>query len=63
MGPVDLFLAAQEWLFEHAVQPLMFRGGLGNLLAEGYRATGWLLVGLLQIGVLLTVFGYVAMIL
>ena len=57
MGPVDLFLAAQEWLFEHAVQPLMFRGGLGNLLAEGYRATGWLLVGLLQIGVLLTVFG------
>ncbi len=57
MGPVDLFLAAQEWLFEHAVQPLMFHGGLGNLLAEGYRATGWLLVGLLQIGVLLTVFG------
>jgi hypothetical protein len=31
------------------VQPLMFHTGLGNLLAEGYRATGWLLVGLLQI--------------
>lgn len=56
MGPLDLFLGAQEWLFERAVQPLMFHGGLGNLLAEGYRATGWLLVGLLQIGVLLTVF-------
>ncbi len=56
MGPVDLFLAAQEWLFERVVQPLMFHGGLGNLLAEGYRATGWLLVGLLQIGVLRTLF-------
>jgi sterol desaturase/sphingolipid hydroxylase (fatty acid hydroxylase superfamily) len=56
MGPVDLFLAAQQWLFERVLQPLMFHGGLGNLLAEGYRATGWLLVGVLQIGVLLTLF-------
>jgi hypothetical protein len=31
--------------------------GLGNLLADGYRATGWLLVGLLQIAVMLTLFG------
>jgi hypothetical protein len=34
----------------------MFHAGLGNLLAEGYRATGWLLVGLLQIAVMLTLF-------
>jgi sterol desaturase/sphingolipid hydroxylase (fatty acid hydroxylase superfamily) len=46
----------QQWLFESAVQPLMFHAGLGNLLAEGYRATGWLLVGLLQIAVMLTLF-------
>lgn len=46
----------QQWLFEAVVQPAMFHAGLGNLLAEGYRATGWLLVGLLQIGVLLTLF-------
>ncbi len=52
----DLFGTAQQWLFEAAVQPLLFDLGLGNLLEEGYRATGWLLVGLLQIGVLLTVF-------
>jgi sterol desaturase/sphingolipid hydroxylase (fatty acid hydroxylase superfamily) len=47
---------AQQWLFEQAVQPLMFATGLGNLLEEGYRATGWLLVGLLQIAVMLTLF-------
>ena len=46
----------QQALFESVVQPLMFEAGLGNLLAEGYRATGWLLVGLLQIVVMLTVF-------
>ena len=44
----------QQALFESVVQPLMFDAGLGNLLAEGYRATGWLLVGLLQIAVMLT---------
>ena len=39
----------QQALFEGAVQPLMFAAGLGNLLEDGYRATGWLLVGLLQL--------------
>jgi hypothetical protein len=34
----------------------MFHAGLGNLVADGYRATGWLLVGLLQIAVMLTLF-------
>ncbi len=56
LNPFDAFLAAQQWLFEAAVQPLLFHSGLGNLLEQGYRATGWLLVGLLQIGVLLTLF-------
>jgi sterol desaturase/sphingolipid hydroxylase (fatty acid hydroxylase superfamily) len=54
---VDLFGTAQQWLFEAAVQPLLFNLGLGNLLEDGYRATGGLLVGLLQVVVLLTVFG------
>ena len=53
---VSLFGDAQQWLFEQAVQPLMFETGLGNLLEEGYRATGWLLVGLLQIVVMVTLF-------
>ena len=52
----DLFGQLQQWLFEQAIQPLMFATGLGNLLEEGYRATGWLLVGLLQIAVMLTLF-------
>ena len=50
----DAFGLAQQWLFEGLLQPLMFHLGLGNLLAEGYRATGWLLVGLLQIVLMLT---------
>ena len=53
---LSLFGDAQQWLFERAVQPLMFHTGLGNLLEDGYRATGWLLVGLLQLAVMLTVF-------
>ncbi len=54
--PGEFFGDTQQWLFEHAVQPLMFAAGMGNLLAEGYRATGWLLVGMLQIAVMLTLF-------
>ena len=52
-----LFSAAQQGLFEGAVQPLMFLLGLGNLLEDGYAATGWLLVGLVQIAVMLAVIG------
>ena len=39
------------------MQPLMFALGMGNLLEDGYAATGWLLVGLLQIAMLLLVIG------
>ena len=54
--PFDAFLAAQQWLFESLVQPLMFHSGLGNLLEQGYRATGWLLVGVIQLAVMLLLF-------
>ncbi len=58
MSPIDavtgLFGDAQQALFEPVVQPLVFAAGLGNLLEDAYRATGWLLVGLLQIAVMLT---------
>ena len=47
---------AQQWLFEHAVQPLLFAAGMGQFLEDAFRATGWLLVGLLQIAVMLTLF-------
>ena len=52
---ISRFGDAQQWLFEAAVQPLMFAADLGGVLAEGYRATGWLLVGLVQLVVMLTV--------
>ena len=51
------FSAAQQWLFETLVQPGLFAVGLGQLLEDGYTATGWLLVGLLQIAILLLVIG------
>lgn len=58
MGWLDqIFSAAQQWLFETVMQPAMFSLGLGNLLEEGYAASGWLLVGLVQIAVLVAVVG------
>lgn len=54
---ISLFSDAQQWVFESLAQPLMFQLGLGNLLAEGYNATGWLLVGVVQILVMLLLIG------
>ena len=53
----DAFETAQQWLFETAVQPLAFGLGAGNLLEDGFAATGWLLAGVLQIVVMLAVIG------
>lgn len=49
----DAFGQVQQWLFEAAVQPLMFEAGMGNLLEDAYAATGWLLVGFIQLLVML----------
>lgn len=54
---VNAFSGAQEWLFESVLQPVMFSAGLGNLLVDGYVATGWLLVGLIQLLILVAVIG------
>ena len=51
------FSLVQMWLFEALVQPLMFLFGMASLLDDGYAATGWLLVGLLQLLVLVVVIG------
>lgn len=53
----DLFGQAQQALFESVVQPLVFGLGWGNLLEDAYDATGWLLVGLLQIAVIAVLIG------
>jgi len=49
----ESFELARQQLFETLVQPLVFGIGLGNLLEDAFDATGWLLVGLLQIAVML----------
>lgn len=51
----NLFATAQQMLFETVVQPLVFAAGEGGLLEDAFDATGWLLVGLLQLAVLLLV--------
>ena len=52
-----LFGLAQQWLFEGLVQPAMYGVGLASFLSDAYNATGWLLVGLMQIAVMLLVIG------
>ncbi|MES2422908.1 MAG: sterol desaturase family protein [Pseudomonadota bacterium] len=53
----NLFGSAQLWLFESVVQPLVFAAGMGGFLEDAFDATGWLLVGLLQLLVLVAVIG------
>ena len=57
MAVSDVFSAAQQWLFETVIEPLAFALGQGNLLEDGFAATGWLLVGVLEIAVLLLLIG------
>ncbi|MDB6000191.1 MAG: Fatty acid hydroxylase superfamily protein [Rhizobacter sp.] len=49
------FAAAQQSLFEGVVQPVMFALGGATYLEDAFDATGWLLMGVLQIAVLLAV--------
>ncbi|MDI3382908.1 sterol desaturase family protein [Xenophilus aerolatus] len=53
----DQFAAVQQWLFEAVVQPLVFAAGLGGWTEDAFDATGWLLVGLIQILILVAVIG------
>lgn len=43
------FDAAQTWLFETAVQPLVYKMGWMAHLEDAYSATEWFLLGLLQV--------------
>lgn len=51
----EWFDAAQQWLFEAVIQPILFALGGGHLLEQGYAAAGWFLVGVLQLLVMLVV--------
>jgi sterol desaturase/sphingolipid hydroxylase (fatty acid hydroxylase superfamily) len=52
----DSFTALQEAMFALAA-PLLFSLGMGNLLEDAYAASAWLLAGVLQILVILVIFG------
>jgi sterol desaturase/sphingolipid hydroxylase (fatty acid hydroxylase superfamily) len=54
---IDLFASTQAALYEGVMQPVAFALGLGNRLEDVFDATGWLLVGLIQIAVMLAVIG------
>lgn len=54
---LDGFAWLQESLYEALVQPIAFAAGQGHLLEKAYEGTGWLVVGLLQIAVLVVVIG------
>ncbi|MFG6433144.1 sterol desaturase family protein [Roseateles sp. LYH14W] len=49
----NTFDAMQLALYENVVQPVVFGLGFGNLLEDAFDATGWLLLGLLQIAFIL----------
>ena len=53
----NIFSFWQQSLFESVVQPVLLAIGEAALLEVGYEATAWLLVGLLQIGVLVLIIG------
>jgi sterol desaturase/sphingolipid hydroxylase (fatty acid hydroxylase superfamily) len=53
----DRFVDVQQWLFEAVVQPVVYGVGLGGRVEEAFDATGWLLVGLIQIALLVGVIG------
>ena len=53
----NLFSDAQQCLFEALVQPFVFKLGFGGWVEDAFTATGWLLVGLLQLLVLVAVLG------
>jgi sterol desaturase/sphingolipid hydroxylase (fatty acid hydroxylase superfamily) len=46
------FDEAQTWLFDHLVQPLTLALGQGAQMDQAYEASGWLLMGLLQLALM-----------
>lgn len=51
----ESFAQAQQSLFEAVVQPAIFAMGIGGLAEDAFVATGWFLIGLLQLLVLLLI--------
>ena len=54
---IELFANTQASVYENVMQPIAFAAGLGNRLEDVFDGTGWLLVGLIQIFVMVAVIG------
>ena len=52
---VEGFAAAQAWLFESIVQPVLFHANLGEFAEEAFEGTEWFLIGLCEIALLFIV--------
>ncbi|WP_342114139.1 sterol desaturase family protein [Pseudoduganella sp. OTU4001] len=46
---LDLLGQAQGWLFESAIQPLLYLTGMGDITEEAFEGTEWLLIGLAEL--------------
>ncbi|MYM21875.1 fatty acid hydroxylase [Duganella sp. FT135W] len=46
---------AQGWLFETAIQPLVFKLGFGEFIEDAFEGTEWLLIGVLELVLLFLV--------
>jgi len=46
---------AQGWLFETAIQPLVFQLGFGEFIEDAFEGTEWLLIGVLELALLFLV--------
>ncbi len=54
---IEIFADTQAALYEGVMQPIAFALGLGNRLEDVFNGTGWLLVGLIQIAIMVVVIG------
>ena len=54
---IDVWAEWQAALFEYALEPMALALGQDGRLDVVYAASGWLLVGLLQIAVMVSVLG------
>ncbi len=53
----DAFGQIQQGVFESVIQPLVFQLGMGSFVEDAYVATGWLLVGVLQLLIMVCLMG------
>jgi sterol desaturase/sphingolipid hydroxylase (fatty acid hydroxylase superfamily) len=49
---IDWFALAQDWLFEHLVQPAMFDAGLGEYIEDAFEGVEWFLAGAIELAAL-----------